>query len=345
MLEVGAGLARELVVLLACPIDGGELEGVDGDLGSDATCRRCGRQYRHDAGVLRMLPNGRAELDEAQADESLHAGYTDRAELPPMLAALGAPRGPILELGAGGGRLTVELAAQTGQPVVAIDHRFGSLALLVQRCAGLPVLAVHADVRQLPLRANSFATATAADLYPTLPADGRRQLLAELSRVLELGGRAVISTRNDSAAARAGRRLGHRSASGSIELREAGAQVRLSPATFREELEAVFTVERVDGVRNIPGGTLAATGQRLIGRGDGRPDLERWMEQKGVRLDHALVHTPIGRYLGEHLLATVRNEPPDLARLTVPPGVRAKRAAQRLRVQAEHAARSRSTGA
>jgi SAM-dependent methyltransferase len=58
--------------------------------------------------------------------------------------------GPVLDIGAGTGRVTLELAA-CGVPVVALDIAAPLLAALASRAAGLPVETVVADAREFSL--------------------------------------------------------------------------------------------------------------------------------------------------------------------------------------------------
>jgi SAM-dependent methyltransferase len=59
--------------------------------------------------------------------------------------------GPVLDVGAGTGRVTLELAA-SGVPVVALDVEVALLAALRYRARGLPVETVVADARRFTLR-------------------------------------------------------------------------------------------------------------------------------------------------------------------------------------------------
>ncbi|MDH5239102.1 MAG: hypothetical protein OEW85_15935, partial [Acidimicrobiia bacterium] len=52
--------------------------------------------------------------DQAAWYDEVHGTYTDRAEIPPVLAAVGAAAGPVLEVGAGTGRFTAAVARATG---------------------------------------------------------------------------------------------------------------------------------------------------------------------------------------------------------------------------------------
>jgi SAM-dependent methyltransferase len=78
-----------------------------------------------------------------------------RADLPLWLelaadAAQRDPAAPVLDLGAGTGRVTLELAA-AGHPVIALDLDAHLLAALERRAHGLPVRTVHCDARSLSL--------------------------------------------------------------------------------------------------------------------------------------------------------------------------------------------------
>jgi SAM-dependent methyltransferase len=65
--------------------------------------------------------------------------------------AAAAGGGPVLDVGAGTGRITLDLAAR-GIPVVALDADGDLLAALAERAAGLPVETVQADARSFALR-------------------------------------------------------------------------------------------------------------------------------------------------------------------------------------------------
>jgi SAM-dependent methyltransferase len=59
--------------------------------------------------------------------------------------------GPVLEVGAGTGRVTLDLAAR-GVPICALDANASLLEALEHRAAGLPVELVVADAREIALR-------------------------------------------------------------------------------------------------------------------------------------------------------------------------------------------------
>jgi SAM-dependent methyltransferase len=300
-----------LLSLLWCPLDHGSLRSSAGAF----VCTTCNASYPVVDGVVCMVEGGLSEDDrremegrDAQAEwyDEIHGGYTDAAEITPTVRALGRPEGPVLELGAGTGRLTRPLAEALGQPVLATDYSVASLARLVHRCAGLPVLAVQADARSVPVRDQAMAAALAAELYPMVRADGRLAVLHELHRALRPGGRAAISTLNYNATFRAWHRLGNASArEGDQLLGGDGYFVRLTRGEFRAELERVFSVEKIIGLRNIPARSLTSLVGRAAGRSRGERMLE-WMTRTGVVADHAVGRTPLAGAIALYHLATVR---------------------------------------
>jgi SAM-dependent methyltransferase len=66
-----------------------------------------------------------------------------------------AGAGPVLDVGAGTGRVSLDLAAR-GVPVVALDADAELLAALAERAAGLPVETVCADARSFDLGGRRF---------------------------------------------------------------------------------------------------------------------------------------------------------------------------------------------
>ena len=75
-------------------------------------------------------------------------GY--REDLPSWRSLAAATGGPVLDVGAGTGRVTLDLAAQ-GLEVVALDTEAALLAALEHRAAGLAVETVVADARDFEL--------------------------------------------------------------------------------------------------------------------------------------------------------------------------------------------------
>jgi SAM-dependent methyltransferase len=77
------------------------------------------------------------------------AGY--RQDLPLWRSLAAETGGPVLDVGAGTGRVTLELAA-AGVPVVALDSDAALLAALEHRARGLAVTTVVADARSFELQ-------------------------------------------------------------------------------------------------------------------------------------------------------------------------------------------------
>ena len=73
-----------------------------------------------------------------------------RDDLPLWRALAAEVDGPVLDVGAGTGRVTLDLAAR-GAAVIAVDVDAALLQALAHRAAGLPVETVVADARQLNL--------------------------------------------------------------------------------------------------------------------------------------------------------------------------------------------------
>ena len=202
-------------------------------------------------------------------------GYTNAVEVPTVLARIGRPNGPILDHGAGTGRITSALV-ELGQPVIAVDYSAVSLRTLVERCAGKgtgPVLAVQADVRHLPVRDGVMAAATSVEIYEHVRGgDERRRVLEELARVLSPGGVLAISTFNFNLVYRLWKLKGNVGArEGEHLLGGDFYYYRFSHREFRDELAAVFDVDHVAGIRNIPARIPERRGAQGGGRRAGRP--------------------------------------------------------------------------
>jgi SAM-dependent methyltransferase len=109
------------------------------------------------------------------------------------LAAGLAPGAPVLDVGAGTGRVTLDLARR-GVPVVALDADGDLLAALERRAAGLPVRTVTADARDFDLGERFGLVIVPMQTVQLLdgPA-GRARFLACARRHLEAGGRLAIA--------------------------------------------------------------------------------------------------------------------------------------------------------
>ncbi len=76
-------------------------------------------------------------------------------DLPLWRELAAAHAGPVLDVGAGTGRVALDLAAH-GHEVVALDVDAGLLAALAARAGGLPVTTVAADARDFDLGGRRF---------------------------------------------------------------------------------------------------------------------------------------------------------------------------------------------
>jgi SAM-dependent methyltransferase len=198
--------------------------------------------------------------------------------------------------------MTAALQRSTGQPVVALDYSRESLRRLVADCGGLPVLAVHADARRLPLRDGAVAAVCSAGVHPLLPAADRHQMIAELARVLPPTGSLVLSTLNYSWVFRAWRVKGNPGARAGEHLHGRNIPYRRFTAKeLRAELAGHFTVHELVGVRNVPLRSITSA-LRSLARGRGER-VARWVERSGPRLDRALEGLPLSRLAGFLLVA------------------------------------------
>src|SRR6476469_3709451 len=74
-------------------------------------------------------------------------GYAE--DLPLWRELAHSAGGPVIDVGAGTGRVTLDLA-RAGTPVIAVDIEQRLLDALARRAKGLPVTTLTADVRELP---------------------------------------------------------------------------------------------------------------------------------------------------------------------------------------------------
>lgn len=299
--------------LLRCPQDGGSLD----DLGEQLRCTACSGRYPVREGVLSFLdPDELSEVerreqssrdDESAWYDTMFEGYANAVEVPTVLRRIGTPSGPILDHGAGTGRITERLLG-LGQPVVAVDYSAASLEMLVARCAAVPdaapLLAVQADIRRLPFCDASFGAVTSVQVYEHIRgADERRRVLEQLARVMTAGAPLSISAFNYNAMFRVWKVLGNQGArEGEHMLGGDFYYIRHTRAELRSELEGVFDVEELTGIRNIPARKLAGLAQRIGFPKSGDRFLD-WMVEHGYKADLALERTPLSTATGFWWLA------------------------------------------
>lgn len=312
--------------LLCCPRDRSDLRPGDSAL----ECPECGASFPIRDGVVSFLTAEQLSEQELREQssrdqesvwyDSMFEGYTNAVEVPTVLARIGRPLGPILDHGSGTGRITSALV-ELGQPVVAVDYSGASLRTLVSRCAGkgAPVVAIQADVRHLPVKDGVMAASTSVEIYEHVRGgDERRRVLDEIHRVLAPGGVLAISTFNYNLVYRLWKLKGNVGArEGEHLLGGDFYYYRFSHREFRQELEAVFEVDSVVGIRNIPARSLSG----LVRKAGSAKLADRFLDfmvEKGHRLDRALERTPLSRPLGFFWLARVIRRP--VPRIGAPTG-------------------------
>lgn len=293
-------MSLPLLELLCCPKDHAAPLGEEPDA---LVCPACDTRYRIRDGIVSFL--SAQELSEQDDIERQHRdqeatwydamfeGYTNAVEVPAGVRRIGHPTGPILDAGCGTGRIT-EAMLPLGQPIVAVDYSEGCLRLMQARTKGsaAPVLAVQSDLRALPLRDEVFAAAISIEVYAQLRADDRRRVLAELDRVMQPGGVLSMSAYNYNLVFKAWQRLGNTGArEGQHMLGGEYYYVRMTGDEYRRELEAVFDVVELTGIRNIPARSLAQ-GMRRVGLRQAGDRFLHFMVERGHRADFWLERWP-----------------------------------------------------
>ena len=309
-------MRQDLLATLWCPQDHGDLvEDTDA-----ARCTACGVRYPVIDGVLSFLTeDSLAEQERAeQKDRDQEAGwydsiwpeYIDKVELPAHAEAMGHPRGPVLDLGSGPGRITEYLARELGYPTLALDYSLESLRLLVARCQGLPVLAVHADGRALPIRDHVLAGATSGQCYEHFRPDDRRLVLRECARVLRPRAPLAVTTLNYNLTFRLWKLKGNAGAKEGDHMYGSNFYyVRQTRAEYRTELSEVFDVEQIKGIRNFPVRSIA-TGVGKVAGAKNAARFMGFMNRYGYKADRWLERVPLFGHVGFLLLARVSTAGP-----------------------------------
>ncbi|MFP5318030.1 MAG: methyltransferase domain-containing protein [Acidimicrobiia bacterium] len=290
-----------LLDLLACPHDGGTPLRQDADA---LVCPTCELRFPVSDGLVSFLSaqqlseqdhKERSHRDsEASWYDAMFEGYTNAVEVPAGVRRIGRPTGPVLDAGCGTGRITEALLA-LGQPVVAVDYSEGTLRLMQRRVkeAGVPVLAVQSDLRALPLRPGVMAAVTCIEVYAQLRADDRRKLLVEFDRVMAPGAVLSMSAYNYNLVFKAWKLRGNEGAREGFHMLGGDYYyIRMTKDEYRRELEAVFDVEELTGIRNIPARSLAQ-GLRRLGLPTAGDRLLDYMVRTGHRADFWLENVPL----------------------------------------------------
>lgn len=178
-------------------------------------CQTCGNGYPVIRGIPNLLPPGQdlepevvaAKMRESNARDADAPVYDDTVptfqtvlELNALLKALQVKAGDlVVDLGAGTGRLTFELARR-GAHVLAVDISPRSLEVNKAKCSKIEGANVHhlaVDVCYLPLRDGIADKAGSGMMLEHIPTDGeRRRCIDEIHRVLRVGGHLALTAYN-----------------------------------------------------------------------------------------------------------------------------------------------------
>ncbi len=295
---------RDLLELLCCPQDRTGPLRVDG---TELVCPTCGAAFPMRDGIVSFLPaqelSEQEQRERSMRDEEsvwydpMFEGYTNAVEIPAAVRRVGRPAGPILDAGCGTGRITEGLLG-LDQPIIAVDYSEACLRRMLGRTAGHPVLAVQSDLRSLPVRDGVMAAATCIEVYSQFRTADRRSVLAELSRVLTADGTLSISAFNYNALFRLWSMRGNQGArEGEHMLGGDYYYFRFRRTELRRELEAVFEVEELTGIRNIPARSIAE-GLRRLRLGPAGDRFLRYMIDRGYAADFWVETTPLADLVG-----------------------------------------------
>jgi ubiquinone/menaquinone biosynthesis C-methylase UbiE len=303
---------RSLFEHLCCPHDHSDVD----EAGDALECRKCGRRYPIvDDVVCFVAPEQLTELerreqksrDEGSSSyDTMFEGYTNAVEVPTVIRRIGKPSGLIVDIGAGTGRIT-EALVKLGQPIIALDYSLDSLRKLVKRCDSGSVLAVQGDLRTVPVKDAAAHAVTSIEVHAHVRGrEGRRQELTEIARVIRPDGVLSISAFNYNVVFRLWKLIGNEGAKEGDRLLDSDMYyLRMTKREFLSELEQVFDVEEITGIRNIPARSLAG-GIRKLGFLSASDRFLDWMVSRGYRLDVAIEKTPLSALTGFFWLAKAR---------------------------------------
>lgn len=200
--------------MLRCPFDRARLVASEGEI----YCTECQKTFPVVDGIPSFVLSDLATAHEreewlrkqsemqardaqaSQYDHLLGLLLMSPVETRMTLRALRGPSGrftALAEIGCGTGRMLQHFAA-LADFVVGVDFSLQSLRLCQQRMQRIgaleKTLLIHADACFLPLADEALDAVASCQLVEHLPSDRlRRQVLAEMARVLKAGGRYAIS--------------------------------------------------------------------------------------------------------------------------------------------------------
>lgn len=291
-------------------------------------CERCRRTYPIREGILSMLPD---PLRDDRADAAATTGsadtvwhdklsemrtrdlqapeydrfvgdYLERAQAHHVVTAIKRiDRGRVLDLGAGTGRLTLQLR-QRASELIAVDFSLTSLKTLADRTrrdsrhkhAAFDL--VQADASFLPFRNEVFDTVISAHVMHHVPLPARTEAFSQVRRVLRPKGRFILTVYHYDLYRRVRIRLGLRYPDIEKDGYH-GQRIYYHCFTRRElrtELERLFDVERLQGIVTVP--------REIFSRLERSPMLR----QAAGGVDRLMSRTMLGSSLGLLLFAIGR---------------------------------------
>ena len=178
-------------------------------------CPKCDRRFPVDNGIPNLLTprdvqdekvarakerESKARDEDSTVYDSTVSAYHTQVELEALLSSLDARRNEVvLDLGAGTGRLTIELATRASV-VIAADISPKSLELNRHKCRKIPGSRVHhlaVDACYIPLRDAVVHKAGSGMMLEHIPTpDERQRCLDEIRRVLVPGGEVALTVYN-----------------------------------------------------------------------------------------------------------------------------------------------------
>jgi len=183
-------------------------------------------------------------------------------DLPLWRELAAACDGPLLDIGAGTGRVTLHLAAR-GHTVVALDRSPALLDALRERAAGLPVETIVADARDFELQGRRFGLVLVPMQTVQLLGgpDGRARFLRRARAALAPGGLLAVAI---------------------ADALETFDEVRnLPPIPDIREIDGVLYASRPVSVHDEAGGAVIRRVREIV---DTRGN--RSVEEDRIRLDH-----------------------------------------------------------